>query len=368
MNGGIYYLHNVEHDVYVGDGVNDAIDWYISNSQLTPIAYDSLYAYIFKLTLVTNEQYNPFRSFADDSPIQELLLKIVILTNKEDSIPDYMCHIKNSQTFNDFKNEIDIQNRLYIDSVGSSNPICPAILSSYIIHNIVYESFLDNLLKIGNSITIDMINNGIIPGVKWNDAFEGAQLGVIFMEFAKGYHTLRNYLLTNEVTISPNDDLIKPFNANAQHALEICQYEVARMVKKGYLHADLHLDNIMYNPNVQNYIGESFPGKAIIIDFGRSTKTTKNQYKRLKTIKSLLKYTSNYSINWYISDGYPIGTKTKDNWMREKYIMDNERYKQMISSRKQYIKEHLEVILNKKLIKIYIQEQIIVVNIQYIPR
>jgi predicted unusual protein kinase regulating ubiquinone biosynthesis (AarF/ABC1/UbiB family) len=106
--------------------------------------------------------------------------------------------------------------------------------------------------------------------------------------------------------------MVGPLTTNIKHALCICQYDVARIVNKGFLHADLHLTNIMYNLTITNYLGETFPGKAMSIDVGIAGKVTKPFGNRITT---LLKCVTDFGKDWYTrAKIYKHGTRANDNW------------------------------------------------------
>jgi len=95
-------------------------------------------------------------------------------------------------------------------------------------------------------------------------------LGCIVMEFMDGFITLNEYLKT---TTNEND---------INKSKSLAAYEVVRLKQiglidqqKGFIHGDLFLDNIMYNPEY-NYISnkvdkDNYKGRALLIDFGQSS-------------------------------------------------------------------------------------------------
>jgi hypothetical protein len=135
-------------------------------------------------------------------------------------------------------------------------------------------------------------------------------LGCIVMEFMDGYTTLSDYLnrchdirLIKDPTIkkkqfieafgqSEYDKYIKNFvalkpgeigidkafyeiyNKELEKAKSLAAYELVRLKQIGFIHDDLHDQNIMYNPNYKYITNDDkdveHKGRALIIDFGDS--------------------------------------------------------------------------------------------------
>ena len=135
-------------------------------------------------------------------------------------------------------------------------------------------------------------------------------LGCIVMEFMDGYTTLSDYLnrchdirLIKDPTIkkkqfieafgqSEYDKYIKNFvalkpgeigidkafyeiyNKELEKAKSLAAYELVRLKQIGFIHDDLHDQNIMYNPNYKYITNDDkdveHKGRALIIDFGES--------------------------------------------------------------------------------------------------
>ena len=141
-------------------------------------------------------------------------------------------------------------------------------------------------------------------------------LGCIVMEFMDGYTTLYDYLnrhsivnlMTNPETkkqkfievfgqseydeykknfvalkpgeYGPDEAFAKIYNKVSHKANSLAAYELVRLKQIGFIHGDLHDQNIMYNPNYKYITNEDndveHKGRALLIDFGESliNKTT----------------------------------------------------------------------------------------------
>ena len=141
-------------------------------------------------------------------------------------------------------------------------------------------------------------------------------LGCIVMEFMDGYTTVYDYLnrhsivnlMTNPETkkqkfievfgqseydeykknfvalkpgeYGPDEAFAKIYNKVSHKANSLSAYELVRLKQIGFIHGDLHDQNIMYNPNYKYIKNEDndveHKGRALLIDFGESliNKTT----------------------------------------------------------------------------------------------
>jgi hypothetical protein len=94
---------------------------------------------------------------------------------------------------------------------------------------------------------------------------------IIIMEMMDGYIPVPTY--TGNIVLSRNSYIRNTYISRA-----LAKYEFKRLARVGFRHGDIHEGNYMINPTY-NYITDNtgrplYPGRVIIIDFGRSTRLT----------------------------------------------------------------------------------------------
>ena len=174
--------------------------------------------------------------------------------------------------------ECEIQKNIYRQSILNNKlpliPVCPAVLylenpvgdserfKSIIKGKLVprtgrtTEQDEDELFQYLN-VSIDELYNTlkIVP------IDETPKFSIIVMELLDGYEPMKDVVISEYGAIEkfPIDSYLIP----------LIDVELFRMHLMGYFHGDLHLGNIMFNKDKDYLSGHK--GKAIIIDFGRTT-------------------------------------------------------------------------------------------------
>ena len=126
------------------------------------ISFNSLKGFIFKITIDNIDDVEFFnynnRTKIYDIPVYSIVLKIAILSEKTYTLNDLIFpnpntnklykHNKESDKINDFSNEANIQNRIYLKTIkGTGNPVCPSVIDNTILSSEVSQKFLDFLYK-----------------------------------------------------------------------------------------------------------------------------------------------------------------------------------------------------------------------------
>lgn len=249
-----------------------AFDFFIKNSTRTYFnVADSRYGIISHMILNPGI-ISPYISTDIDSfgeYIDSLLIKIVFISSEDNNIP--IIEKKTMKKFN-FKNEVHIQEKIYNATNKNLQPVCPAIVYSKIITD---DDSIKNMLSQILDITEDL------PKL-----FDG--IGIIAMEFAKGYTSMDN-------SSTPENFVIPEYIA----AFFIILFTAW---KTGYSHGDFHVNNIlMKHTNPNN------------LYFDVSTLNNKSwQYRNFKNIRPML-----------IDFGYAKKLTTSQNTLLERYIDEN---------------------------------------------
>jgi hypothetical protein len=245
-------------------------NYFFPNSTFKMFTNDSISCITYLVTL-KKEKETPFesvRSTQFNIEIRTLLLKFFVTTNGELNYYNKMLKLPNRPNHNgieitdkvSFNREIYIQNNVYKKSLRDKSsylePLCPAILyndftTTHDEHNTYWATKLDKPYF----DILDEVNGQNIPIPFWP---KHLHIGFIAMEYMEGYKTLGELY-------SKNDHNLNKYVIYAK-------YEIMRLNKLGFKHNDAHLGNIMINTNMKYYsTKEKEKGKALIIDFGRST-------------------------------------------------------------------------------------------------
>ena len=309
MKGGLLL-----NDTHESKTIEDAIDFFKSNSTFSILTNTSSACITFKAEL-NDDIDSPFiqiRSGIIEQPVKTLLFKYFPINPSRFADTDLVSFytyeprggvktfIELSQAA-EIQKEYDIQLQLYettYNTISSAyEPVCPYPISYFTdldkedtIQEIIDQ--LDETNKEKNSFIItDTLCGNLNDFIKdsedeshftifnkktkkettlFGEDIVGVEarlkihaLGCIVMEFMDGFITLKEYLKT----ASEND---------FKKAISLAAYEVARLKQIGFIHGDLVLDNIMYNPNYE-YIRkeedeeDEHRGRALLIDFGQSS-------------------------------------------------------------------------------------------------
>lgn len=243
-----------------------------------------------------------------DEQINELIIKLCILSNKSNEI---VLELDNDEilttTETEFINEINIQKDIENKTSEYLEPICPVIYY-YDIIDIFQEIIkLFNLFELDDNIILiyflDFLKNN--PDTK---------LGFIVMEYVE--NTLYDYY--NKTF---NDDI-----------LNIGRYILIKLaLDTEYNHNDFHMNNFLISTCDSTYFNSTkFNIRPYIIDFGRTKKIDSDN---LNTIRELVKnknYTKVLSLlgDFRISDSYvsdPYYEK-KYGWICGDYNLNDTNY------------------------------------------
>ena len=247
----------------------------------------------FKATLKPGSSYVSTYKNIDyleyGKPVNSLLIKLSILDEYS---------IINPITTEDFKREVNIQTDIFLKTMNTLQPLCPAIVFSKIYDKNISIDTRYNVLDV---ISKNMKHNAYSIFIFIDELIKNSiSYTIIGMELIDKYNTVAK--LMSDPTYNKTQQ---------QTFIKMCQFIVIDMaLKTGYSHADFHFSNIMINPNDTTYF-DGYSGAVILIDFGFTVKLTPMQ---MSTIKNMgysfdaMKYLCNVPR----SDNYNIATNNHE--------------------------------------------------------
>jgi hypothetical protein len=263
---------------------------------------------IFECTLKDGVEspYEMIRSTNFKSPVKKILIKIVaidsVVRDESADVPKWpgirvpQITPKNIEQEETFKNEINLQTEIFLNSINYLNPLCPApIYASIKKDNVIAIDFLNKMktkselfAKLILGEIIKQINSGSIP-----------HLGILGMEIADDYETFYDLYhngITSDTDIRIYENMIR---------LKI----IDLALKTGYSQGDFHTGNVLVNPSYRcsgYYNGIS--GNALIIDFGYANKIPREKLQQIKQLVSENKYVEALKIFYTLSrsDNLPL--------------------------------------------------------------
>jgi hypothetical protein len=243
------------------------------------------YGVIFKITSSEPLFFKRDNKYLTDRPNYNLLLKFSAI-NDNGTYDDNLTFIFGNKSHLDldispvtskhFINENEIQNEIYRNSYAYHQPLCPKIISYFLLDlkNINKEINKEQkqLLQI---ISYMMNRNTELKNfLSERNLKYCTHLGLSFMEYLDGYEPLYKIKLEyNKPGINKQIDYHRP---------EFIQYELRAIVALielallGFNHSDFHFGNIMYKRIFENdpeyYESLSMGGRIMLIDFGKTYK------------------------------------------------------------------------------------------------
>lgn len=199
--------------------------------------------------------------------VRTFLLKLSFL----DKSGDIELGLKKTLSVSEFANESNIQNLCYDMTYNLGESIVPGCISPSYIDTIVDETGINSLLQrlLDPSVDTDGYLKYVMTFAKERKI---KKFGLITMEFATGFRTLKSIL---------EDDLIDA--RSKVYAINLAKASHLLLYLKGVIQGDPHNENVMINLNYKGFLDSSGSvvngafttdspslGKALVIDFGRA--------------------------------------------------------------------------------------------------
>lgn len=204
-------------------------------------------------------------------PVTSLIVKISVLGNYiENFTPQPIDHA-------DFYREVNIQTDIFMKTMDTMMPLCPAIVFSHLYESTdsqpeILDLLIDRLEeqdRVENEQTLSIVRN----------RFKGYT--VIAMELMEEFDTVDSYIKYTKID--------KPMIINC-----VAMLLIELTMRTGYAHGDFHNNNIMYSLNDRHFMkniiyGEmyrTFGGIMMLIDFGFTRKLEPEEFNRFKQLPS----------------------------------------------------------------------------------
>jgi hypothetical protein len=247
MKGGLKLLLSKNNDGF--EPVYEMIMNDKSNFKL--MTASSLSGFIF--TLEVPEDVSRYADINSDKTgfdkiITNFVIKIVLIADEDDD--DYeMGEYKNQQkiyeTKDDFYKEAKSQQKIWMKSIeNGASEICPSVANLSFLDYEDTQTLFSTLAKKSNN---DKKKIDVLKFLKKNN-ING--MGILTMKNYTNSKTMREYL--DDENVSQED---------RQHVLNYTMVKVIRLALLGYLHLDLHPNNVLVTDDINN--------KSVLIDFGK---------------------------------------------------------------------------------------------------
>jgi hypothetical protein len=256
---------------------NKCVEYFIQNiHEVRGLTDESLYGVMFIIKVpkpIAGATGRVETVFINDQventgePVRSIVFKITYINNllqdQEilDRPSDYAPTVSNpdgkrksSSSVNGFKEEVELQQQIYVQSAHLGEPLCPSILHAECLSLLNSNRLLTALIRYGDANARRFV--GYIRHILNRNP--DLRLGITIMDFMEGFQPF------HDVMVNPT------IHIDQRRMVAACAiYQNIRLMSLGYVHSDLHTSNMMVNMNNQKLL-EGHPFKCIVIDFGRT--------------------------------------------------------------------------------------------------
>jgi len=281
MKGGLRLLLSKNND-----GLDPVYEMAMNDKSIIKLmTASSLKGFIF--TLEVPEDVSRYADINSDKTgfdkiITNFVIKIVLtspISNK--SMGNYKEKIKQYETKDEFYKEAKLQQEIWMKSIeNGASEICPSVANLSFLDKQNTQRLLSTLANKSNN------DKNMIDVLTFLNKNNTDGMGILTMKNYTNSKTLSEYL--DDKTVSQKD---------RQHVLDYTAVKVIRLALLGYVHYDLHKNNVLVTDDINN--------KSVLIDFGRVIK-----------IRNFFNY-FNSTIEWFLQkhkkEDYILNIRNKYN-------------------------------------------------------
>jgi hypothetical protein len=281
MKGGLRLLLSKNND-----GLDPVYEMAMNDKSIIKLmTASSLKGFIF--TLEVPEDVSRYADINSDKTgfdkiITNFVIKIVLtspISNK--SMGNYKERIKQYETKDEFYKEAKLQQEIWMKSIeNGASEICPSVANLSFLDKQNTQTLLSALANKSNN------DKNMIDVLTFLNKNNTDGMGILTMKNYTNSKTLSEYL--DDKTVSQKD---------RQHVLDYTAVKIIRLALLGYVHYDLHKNNVLVTDDINN--------KSVLIDFGRVIK-----------IRNFFNY-FNSTIEWFLQkhkkEDYILNIRNKYN-------------------------------------------------------
>lgn len=237
---------------------------FLEHSEITYLSKGG-FGIVLKAKIVDNNyvsKYKNIDSVKYGTPVDTLILKINFFGyNPNVRKPEKLIRPISKD---DFIREVNIQTEVFLKTMNTLQPLCPAIVYSKMFE----PDELSGLQTIINKLSSadDQSNKIKIILTKLMNSLTG--YSIIGMELLSNYQTV--------------DSIVNSFGENKLYDSMVLYALIELALKTGYSHGDFHYGNMMINPNDTSYF-KGIQGSVIMLDFGLSVKISNEKMALIRT-------------------------------------------------------------------------------------
>ena len=265
--------------IRISESPKNAFEQFIRNADIRYLSHGSFGVTVTAVLRpdVNDSPYTSNRIGTYNLPVRRLIIKFALLEPYEDSDET------RATAQEKFANEVNIQTDIYLKTMSYLQPLCPAV-----VYSMIYEP--ENAVDLGPSAQLpmypasqlwDMISD--IPSQLYPHKNADMDVGVIAMEFADGYDTVKN-------TLKKSSRFNRHFYDKMGGFIQMVHLLIELAMQTGYVQGDHHGGNILVNPNADNYY-KGLRGSWMIIDFGEGQKIHPDVMATMRDMVVQQKYT-----------------------------------------------------------------------------
>ena len=273
IKGGVRLTH-----IYPGTR-EEAITDFLGNSTYTFVSNNTIscMAVLANLNAGIDSDFISCRSNNLDAPVRQMFVKLMLVDDIAANVVHHFIPGRGRTqsieiaTLASFKAEITTQNEIYRETLLSESSFFDSLCPSIVGTGTMLTPFLLPGLSDGQQEELNQIQAAVSGTI---------HLRFIAMEMMEGFRPAND--IFPKYLFGANQGRYNFSSERHRYLYKIIQYEFSRLNNMGYFHGDAHFGNVMINPNYPYFSTDPrFIGRAIILDFGRTTRLTQENQARI---------------------------------------------------------------------------------------